>query len=210
VLSANDELEAYIESPEPMTTMVFVAGNLDANRRLVKLLRKNATSVNCGVLEGPAEAAAWIQKRLEKDGLAIEPRAVKLVLASTGLSLGRIRAEIDKLALYASGEKGITATHVNDVILPQIEAGEEFALMRAIGYGNAAAALREVAALIDTGMPPFMVLGQIRVATGRLKPDARAKSGLDAVFETDIAIKSSIGEPRYLLERLVIQLCAAR
>ncbi len=193
-----------------MTTLVFVAGSLDSNRRLVKLLRKHAVSVNCGALDDAGEAAAWIQKRLEKDGLTIEPRAVKALLASTGLSLGRIRAEIDKLALYAGGEKAITARHVNDVIMPQTEAGEEFALMRAIGYGNAAAALREVAALIDTGMPPFMVLGQIRVATGRLKPDDRARNGLDAVFEADLAIKSSIGEPRFVLERLVVELCGRR
>ena len=53
-----------------------------------------------------------------------------------------------------------------------------------------------------------MVLGQIRAAAGRLKPDERARGGLDAVFETDLAIKSSVGEPRYLLERLVIELCA--
>src|SRR6478735_3842249 len=37
-----EELEAYIENPEPMTTLVFVSGPLDANRRTVKLLRKHA------------------------------------------------------------------------------------------------------------------------------------------------------------------------
>ena len=30
-----EELEAYVESPEPMTTLVFVSGPLDANRRIV-------------------------------------------------------------------------------------------------------------------------------------------------------------------------------
>jgi DNA polymerase III delta subunit len=37
------------------------------------------------------EAATWIHKRLEKDELAIEPKAITLLLSSTGLSLGRIR-----------------------------------------------------------------------------------------------------------------------
>ena len=46
-----EELEQYFESPEPLTTLVFVAGALDANRRLVKLLRKHAVAVDCGTLE---------------------------------------------------------------------------------------------------------------------------------------------------------------
>ena len=55
-----EELEAYIEQPEPMTTMVFVSGPLDANRRVVKLLRKHADFVDCGTLHDPREAAVWI------------------------------------------------------------------------------------------------------------------------------------------------------
>ncbi len=53
-----------------------------------------------------------------------------------------------------------------------------------------------------------MVLGQIRAAAIRLRPDSRVKNSLDAVFRTDLAIKSSAGAPRFLLERLVVELCA--
>jgi DNA polymerase III delta subunit len=34
------------------------------------------------------------------------------------------------------------------------------------------------------------------------------KNGLEAVFRTDLAIKSSSGTPQHLLERLVVELCA--
>ena len=206
-LTPAEELEEYFESPEPMTTLVFAAGDLDANRRLVKLLRKHAIAVDAGSLGSTADATKWIQKRLEEDKLTIEPKAVSLLLESTGLSLGRIRAQIDKLVLYAAGEKAVTARHVQDVVMPQSEPSEDFALGRAIWSGNARLALREVAALMDGGMPSFMVLGQIRAAARSLKPDAKAKDALDAVFNTDIAIKSSIGEPRYVLECLVVELC---
>ena len=76
-----EELEAYIEQPEPMTTLVFVSGPLDANRRVVKLLRKHADVVDCGTLHDPREAATWITKRLEKDELTIEPKAISLLLS---------------------------------------------------------------------------------------------------------------------------------
>ena len=118
-----EDLEVYFEKPEPMTTLVFVAGGLDGNRRLVKLLRKHADCVDCGSLASPQEAAAWIRKRLEKDELSIDTKALALLIETTGLSLGRIRAEIEKLVLYASGETIITPNHVRDLVLPQNESG---------------------------------------------------------------------------------------
>jgi DNA polymerase III delta subunit len=190
-----------------MTTLVFVAGPLDGNRRLVKLLRKRAVTVDCGSLESVQEAALWIKRRLEKDELTLDPKAQALLLETTGLSLGRIRAEVEKLVLYAAGESAITAAHVRDLVMPQSEPGEDFALGKAIWNANAAAALREVAAQFDAGAQAPMVLGQIRAAAIRLRPDARVKNSLDLVFRTDLALKSSAGTPRFLIERLVIEIC---
>ena len=203
-----EELEAYIEKPEPMTTLVFVSGPLDANRRVVKLLRKHADVVDCGTLHDPREAAMWITKRLEKDELTIEPKAIGLLLQTTGLTLGRIRPEIEKLVLYAAGESTITVAHVRDLVIPQEESEGTFALMEAVQNSNAPRALREVSALIESGIQPPVILGQLRAATIRLRGDARVKSGLEAVFRTDLAIKSSSGTPQYLLECLVVELCA--
>jgi DNA polymerase III delta subunit len=203
-----EELEAYIEQPEPMTTLVFVSGPLDGNRRVVKLLRKHADCVDCGTLHDPREAAIWITRRLEKDELTIEPKAISLLLQSTGLTLGRIRPEIEKLILYAAGESAVTVQHVRDVVIPQEESEGTFALMDAVQNANAPRALREVSALIEGGVQPPVILGQLRAATIRLRPDARVKSGLEAVFRADQAIKSSSGTPQYLLECLVVELCA--
>jgi DNA polymerase III delta subunit len=203
-----EELEAYVERPEPMTTLIFVSAPLDANRRIVKLLRKHADVVDCGTLSSPRDAQMWIEKRLEMDELTIEPKALSLLLATTGLSLGRIRAEIEKLVLYAAGESGINVQHVRDLVVPQSESEGVFALIEAVRNSNAPRALREVSALIDGGVQPPMILGQLRAAATQLRPDARLKSGLDAVFRTDVAIKSSSGTPQYLLECLVVELCA--
>ena len=118
-----EELEAYIEQPEPMTTLVFVSGPLDANRRVVKLLRKHADVVDCGSLANEREAAIWITKRLEKDELSIDPKAISMLVKMTGLSLGRIRPEVEKLILYAAGESAITVQHVKDLVMPVNEPG---------------------------------------------------------------------------------------
>ena len=203
-----EELEAYVENPEPMTTLVFVSGPLDANRRIVKLLRKHADVVDCGTLHDPREAAVWITKRLEKDELTIEPKALNLLLQATGLSLGRIRAEVEKLVLYAAGESTITTTHVKDLVIPENESAGVFALIDAVRNSNAPKALLEISALCDAGVQPPLILGQLRAAAIQLRNDARVRNGLEAVMRTDVAIKSSAGTPQHLLECLAVELCA--
>lgn len=203
-----EALEAYVENPELMTTLVFVSGPLDANRRIVKLLRQRADVVDCGSLGSPREAAIWIQKRLEKDELTIDPKALTLLLQTTGLSLARIRAEIEKLVLYAAGESAITPVHVRDLVIPENESEGVFALIDAVRNANAPRALLEISALIDAGVQPPLILGQLRAAAIQLRPDARVRNGLDAVLRTDLAIKSSAGIPQHLLECLAVELCA--
>lgn len=203
-----EELEAYVEKPEPMTTLVFVAGPLDANRRIVKLLRKHADVVDCGSLESPRDAQMWIQKRLEKDELTIDAKALNLLLQTTGLSLGRIRAEVEKLVLYAAGESTITPTHVKDLVIPENESEGVFALIDAVRNSNAPKALLEISALFDAGVQPPLILGQLRAAAVQLRNDARVRNGLEAVMRTDVAIKSSAGTPQHLLECLAVELCA--
>ena len=203
-----EELEAYVVNPEPMTTLVFVAGSLDANRRIVKLLRKHADVVDCGTLRDSREAAIWITRRLEKDELTIEPKAIGLLLAATGLTLGRIRPEIDKLILYASGESSITTAHVRDLVIPENDSEGVFALIDAVRNSNAPRALLEISALIDAGVQPPMILGQLRAAAIQLRSDVRVRNGLEAVLRTDLAIKSSAGIPQHLLECLAVELCA--
>jgi DNA polymerase III subunit delta len=208
VLTPSEEFEAYLESPEPMTTLVFAAGALDGNRRLVKLLRKRAVAVDCGSLhDDPAEAARWVKAYFQKEGFEIEPKAVTTLLRATGLTLGRIRAECEKLVLYVGGEKTITLQHVKDATTPSDDPTDGPAVGFAIRDGDVKKALREVTALLDSGAPHLPLLGQIRWGAGLLRPDARAKRGLDLVLETDLALKSSGGEARYLIEKLVIELC---
>lgn len=203
-----EDFEAYVERPEPMTTLVLDAASLNRGRRITKLLLKHARVVDCGTLDTAADAARWIKGRLDQDEMTMDGAAIAALLDGVGLKLPRIRSAIDKLVLYASGEGAITAAHVRDVVLPVEEPGEDFALGKAIWNGNPGAALREIDAQFEAGAIAPMILGQIRAAVIRLRPDARARQALRAVLDTDLAIKSSQGEPRFVLERLVVEVCA--
>src|SRR4051794_34711534 len=54
---ALEELEELFTNPAPQTTLVLVAGPLDKRSRIYKLLVKQATLVECGVLENLEDAA---------------------------------------------------------------------------------------------------------------------------------------------------------
>ena len=203
-----EDFEAYVERPEPLTTLVLDAPSLDRGRRITKLLLKHALIVDCGTLDTAADAARWITARLERDEMTMDGAAVAALIAAAGLRLPRIRSAVDKLVLYAAGEATITVAHVRDVVMPVEEPGEDFALGKAIWNGDPAAALREIDAQFEAGGVAPMILGQIRAAVIRLRPDARARAALRSVLETDLAIKSSQGEPRFVIERLVVAVCA--
>ena len=208
VITPSEEFEQYLEAPEPLTTIVFVAGDMEENRRLVKAIRKHAVAVDCGSFETTADAAKWVKARLEKEGLSIEPQAISVLLEAASHNPGRIRAEVEKLVLFAAGERSVTVQHIRDLISPELRPGDWFAIRDALSARNARAALREVDAQFDAGFKDVQILGLIRSVVRGFSDD-RAKRGLDAVFRTDLAIKTA-GDPRaprYLLETLVVELC---
>ncbi|MEZ5290455.1 MAG: DNA polymerase III subunit delta [Vicinamibacterales bacterium] len=203
-----EAFEAYLAKPEPTTTLVLDAPSLDRGRRITKALLQQAVVVDCGTLESLDDAARWIAWRLQADEVTMDAAAVRALVEATGLNLSRLRAELDKLVLYAGSAGTIAASDVRDVVLPVEEPGENFALGKAIWAGQPAAALREVQVLVDGGMPAPMVLGQIRAAVGRLRPDERARAALRRVLDADLAIKSSRGEARHVIEAVVVDVCA--
>src|SRR5262249_3195957 len=83
----------------------------------------------------------------------------------------------------------------------------------AIESGNAAEALRQIALLFDAGGEAYMVLGQlgwlVRSKFPAITPAAVAPA-IEALFRTDEQLKSSGGDPRILLERLVVELCSGK
>jgi hypothetical protein len=67
--------------------------------------------------------------------------------------------------------------------------------------------------MLDGGAPPEKILGQLGWLVRTKLPQLAAgelSSAVQAVFRTDLALKRSAGDPRVLLERLVVELCGGR
>jgi DNA polymerase-3 subunit delta len=201
-----ERLEAFLPAVPKHATIVLVASGLDKRRRVSQLLLKEAQVVNCGMLEDAADAERWVKARAARDDVRLEPDAVRALVARTGVNLTRLRSGLERVALYAMGQPSVTADDVKQAVMAGPEAAEEFGIANAIGRRDAREALRELGLALDGGAVPYFVLGQIRFAAEKLPPP-RVPAGMDAVFRTDLALKTSAGDPRVLLERLVVELC---
>jgi DNA polymerase III delta subunit len=209
---ALDALEALVESPDPQTTLVLVAATVDRRSRMFRLLQKRASIVECGVIEDQADAERWVRTRIAAGGIDVDPQAVRLLVARSGLDLKRLRGEVDRLLLYALGQTRIALEDARAIAGPAALL-DDWAMTNAIEAGQAGEALRQLALMLDAGAPPEKILGQlawlVRARFPQLAP-ASLRAAVEAVFRTDQDLKRSAGEPRVLLERLVVELCGGR
>jgi DNA polymerase-3 subunit delta len=203
-----EKLEAFVKAPPSHAIVVFVCGPLDQRRRLVKLLLKEAQVVDCGTIEDAAGAERWVRARAERDKVPLDASAVRALVERAGADVVRLRSGLERVALYAMGQSKITADDVRQVVQATAEA-TNFGIANAIERNDAAEALRELAAALEGGAVPFFLMGQLRWVAEKM-PSARLKGAIDAVLRTDLALKSSGGDPKILLERLVVELCERR
>jgi DNA polymerase-3 subunit delta len=213
----------YLAAPLASTTLAFIFSAPEAGQpadsiplakhlKITKALANAATLVVCTGLDGGKDPARWVQEQVRAAKQEIDPQALRRLLELSGDDVGRLRADVSKLLLFAVGQPRITLDHVSAVVGAPVFHGDDWALVRAIERGDAGAALRELAAALDHGGVPFQILGQLGYAVrtppprGRF-PARRVPAAVDALFRTDIAMKSSGGDPRVLLERLIVELC---
>jgi DNA polymerase III delta subunit len=145
-----------------------------------------------------------VKVRAAREGIELDASTPRALVARTGLDLVRLRAGLERLSLYALGRPA-TPDDVRAAVPAGPEAQADFGIANAIRRNDVRDALKELRLSLEGGSPPYMVLGQLRTAAERL-PAARVKAGIEAVFRTDLALKSSGGDPRILLERLVVEL----
>lgn len=215
-----DVLEDYVKDPSPQTTLVFVADDVDRQRRLFKALAKHATIVECwGLRAGRADKvdlrqAARTAEQLVKQAVAdagshIDAAAARLVAERAGADIAKLRGDLDRLLLFTSGKPKITLADVREVVSAET-AQDDWAVTNAIARGDTAEALRQLGLALEGGGVSYQILGQlawfVREKMTAVDP-RRVKPAVEALFRTDVELKSSAGDPRVLMERLVVDLC---
>jgi DNA polymerase III subunit delta len=215
-----DVLDGYVRRPEPLTTLVLVASDVDRSRRLYKSLTKHATIVECWGLRGGKDgkvdlrqvarfAETLVKQAVTEADQQIDPAAARLIAVRAGTDIATLRGDLDRLLLYSAGKRRIDLSDVQEVVSGET-AQDDWAVTNAIQRHDTAEALRQIGLAMEAGSIPYMILGQLGwFVRERLAPadPGRARAAVDALFRTDVDLKSSGGDPRILLERLVVELC---
>jgi DNA polymerase-3 subunit delta len=216
-----DALTDYVQAPVPSSTLVLVASDIDKARRAGKAIMKHATVVECWGLkteknpryvdfrQAARVAEQLVRKAVAEAGQQIDPAAARLVADRAGVDIVRLRGDIERLMLYTVGRSKITLADVQEVVSAET-AQDDWAVTNAIQNRNAAEALRQLGLAMDAGAVPYMILGQlgwfVRDKLANVDP-RRVPAAIDALFRTDLDLKTSGGDPKVLLERLVVELC---
>ena len=214
-----DALTEYVQAPSPGTTLVFAAADVDKTRKAGKAILKHATVVECWGLKPGKEARGsdlhqaariaeqMVKKAVAEAGQVIEPAAARLVAVRAGFDIVRLRGDIERLMLYTAGRPGITLADVREIVSAETSQ-DDWAVTNAIQQGNAKEALRQLALAFEAGAVSYQVLGQLAwFVRDKMSDPRRIPAAVDALFRTDLDLKSSGGDPRVLLERLVVELC---
>ena len=219
-----DALGEYVDAPVLSTTLVIVASDIDRTRRASKAILKHAVVVECWGLKTEKNprfldlrlaarmAEQLVRKAVAESGQQIDPAAARLVAERAGADIVRLRGDIDRLMLYAAGKPKITVADVQEVVSAET-AQDDWAVTNAIQNRNPGEALRQLGLAMEAGAVPYMVLGQLAwfVRDKLANTDARrVPAAVEALFRTDLDLKTSGGDPRVLLERLVVELCGGR
>jgi DNA polymerase-3 subunit delta len=215
-----DVLEAYVKRPEARTVLVLVAADVDRQRKLYKALQKHASIVECWGLRGGKDvrldprdiaraADGLVKKAVAGAAQHIEPAASRLLAERAGGDIARLRGDLERLLLYSAGQPVITLGDAQEVVSGE-SAQDDWAVTNAIARGHAADALKHLALALEGGGVSYQILGQlawfVREKLTAVDPK-RVPAAVDALFRTDLELKSSAGDPRVLLERLVVDLC---
>lgn len=210
-------LEDYLANPAPFTTVVFVAAGIDRTRRFTKRLVERAQVTEfLGLAAGPMDrggarssAMSLAEDAIARAGRSIDRAALQLLAERSGNDVTKLRGDLDRLLLYTEGQDRITRADVDEIAVAGLSVEDEWAVVNAISDGDAARALRETAIRLDRGDSPHMMVGQLRwwvsSKLSQFRPE-RVRPALEALLRTDLALKSSGGDERVLMERLIVDL----
>jgi DNA polymerase III delta subunit len=215
-------LEDYLNGPVDSTTVVFVASEIDRSRRFTKKLLDRAHVAELTgftrrddrnrVVYDRSAAGRQAEAILQTEGRTIDAAGLSALVDAAGDDINKLRDDVTKLVLFAGARARLTADDV-EAVASGDGVVDDWGIVNAIGEGDAARALVEVARRMDRGDSAHAIVGQLRWwVSNRLVEGApdRAKPAVDALLRTDRALKSSGGEERVLLERLVVELTGKR
>ena len=225
----------YLDHPAPRAWVVLLAEgaktrDLAKNPVWGRLQREEAALGFYRLKE--AELFQWLNQEAKGLGKTLALAAAQRLVEIVGDNLAELSQELEKLALYAGGEKTLTPNLVNQ-LATHSRTFNIFALVDALGEPGAHKRLTALGQLLDLGEPPARILvmlaRQLRLlirikegaSAGSYLPqgvlrrlgqqaarfsDAALRAHLFLLHQIDLQLKTSAGSPRLWLEWALLKM----
>lgn len=154
-----EALLSYIEAPNEMTTVLFIAPKMDGRLKFTQALAHVAVRVDCSP-PSDAQLIPWLKQDAERAGVQLSDEALHMLKEACGGALYSVRRELEKLAAYVQSERAVTVSDVET--LRGIEPGASvFDLAMAIGALDRGRVLAILARNLEAGEAPLRMLGSL-------------------------------------------------
>lgn len=178
--------EAFLDDPRGDALVVVEAGDLGKSAALRKVFEEaeNAAAIPC-YADSPRDLAGVVRDALKAQGLSISQEALEDAVSRLGSDRGVTRRELEKLALYAQGQKSVTLEDVRAAMGDEAEARVE-EVCDAAGEGDLKRLDLALARLWAEDTSPIAVL---RIAMSHFQRVALAKAFCERGETADGAMK---------------------
>jgi DNA polymerase III subunit delta len=113
--SDEDPVEAYLASPAPDATLVFVAARPDKRRKPWKSLLAKAEVHDAAPKRGRA-LRVHVEDEIKRRGLRLPREVLDFLIVEVGQDLRRLVGEVDKLEAWAPGRSEVTVEDVSALL----------------------------------------------------------------------------------------------
>jgi len=161
-----ETLKAYLENPSQSSVVIFVADELNGNRKVGKLLKDQAVAVEFSPLDD-ADLLKWARTKLEESAAEMNEGTLRHLIALVGPDVRRLTIEIEKLATAALPEKTINADLV-DTLVANVREIPNFDLTDNLVGGNRKKAIQVLTKILDDGAEPIALIGLLSYNFRRL------------------------------------------
>ena len=161
-----DALAAYLEKPAETSVVVFVADELNGNRKLSKLLKDKTVAIDFQRLAGK-DLESYVNERFRDLGSEADQNVVRHLISLAGDDVRRLMNEANKLSAAALPETRITIQLV-DALVPNTREISNFGITDNLMAGRKHEALTVLKKVLDDGMEPLALLGLIASSYRRL------------------------------------------
>ena len=151
-----DELADYMKELPDYLCLVFVEDEVDKRSKMYKAV-KSCGRIGEFARQDEKTLMQWAAGILKREGKNITQRDMKLLLTMTGIDMGNLRMELEKLITYTGDRNVVTRADIQEVCTTQTQ-NKIFDMVRAVTEKNQKRALDLYYDLLTLKEPPMRIL----------------------------------------------------